>query len=396
MEAILVSNGPGELYTWVRPTLGEIRRQRPDIKLTVSLVPCQFASGGEAEIAGSFGADAVTAPADFLRFLATGRKPDAWHERVGFVLSMGGNTGLALKLAERLRLPGYRYSFNPYWNRRLKRLFVHDDKAALKARLLGAPGSKVEVIGNLVADAVEQAEAVSDKGRPHILVIPGSRNAFAVHLIPFMIALVERLGDRYPQARFVWPVSRLLNDETLREGISGKEKATLGGMSGRRMGDTVFTPSGYKLELVPEGTRYAHMRAADLAITIPGTNTLELGIAGVPSVVILPLNKPEAIPLEGPGHWLSLIPFLGTAMKRQAVMLAAPHFPVALPNELSGEKLMLEIKGKVDVEGVLEGAVSLLEDPDELKRRRHRLITTMPRPGAASRLVSRILEDLKS
>jgi hypothetical protein len=211
-----------------------------------------------------------------------------------------------------------------------------------------------------------------------------------------MIALVERLGSRYPQARFIWPVSRLLKEETLQDGIMGKERGTLGGIAGRREGNMVLTPSGNKLELVPEGARYAHMRAADLAITIPGTNTLELGIAGVPSVVILPLNKPEAIPLEGPGHWLSLVPFVGAALKRQAVLLAAPHFPVALPNELSGERLMLEIKGKVEVEGVLEGVVSLLENPGELERRRRRLIEAMPRPGAAHRLVSRILEDLRS
>ena len=76
------------------------------------------------------------------------------------------------------------------------------------------------------------------------------------------------------------------------------------------------------------------MRAADLAVTIPGTNTLELGIAGVPSLVLLPLNKPEVIPLEGPGHWLSLVPGVGTTLKRQAVRLAAPRFPVALPNLL--------------------------------------------------------------
>ena len=146
-----------------------------------------------------------------------------------------------------------------------------------------------------------------------------------------------------------------------------------------------------RLELVPEETRYAQMRTADLAVTIPGTNTLELGIAGVPSVVLLPLNKPEVIPLEGPGHWLSLLPVVGPALKRRAVLLAAPHLPVSLPNNLSGEKLMVELKGVLTLDGVLHETLALLEDKTDLTRRRERLLATMPRPGAARKLVSRVL-----
>ncbi|MDQ3399216.1 MAG: hypothetical protein M3511_15920 [Deinococcota bacterium] len=379
--------------------MAELREKRPEVEVTISLIPCQFAGGNEAGIARGFGADTVTAPADFLRFLATGHKPAAWRGEEGFVLSMGGNTGMALQLAQRLRYPGYRYSFNPYWHRRLKRLFVHDRRAARNARLLGAPGDRVEIIGNLVADAVQRAAPVARPGRPHVLLIPGSRDGFALHLIPFMIALADRLGALYPEARFVWPVSRLLSSEVIRDGIAGREKATLGGATGVRQyvngREVIATPSGHLLEMISEDERYAHMRSADLAVTIPGTNTLELGIAGVPSVVVLPLNKPEAIPLEGPGHWLSLVPIVGTALKRQAVLLAAPHFPVALPNELSGEKLMLEITGKVGVARALDAVRSLLDHPEDLKRRRDRLGATMPQPGAAKRLVSRIFEDLE-
>ena len=177
----------------------------------------------------------------------------------------------------------------------------------------------------------------------------------------------RRAPHALPGRRFVWPVSRLLSEEALAQGIAGAEKDTLGGIAGKRVGDTVITPSGARLELVPESTRYAHMRAADIAVTIPGTNTLELGIAGVPSVVLLPLNKPEVIPLEGPGHWLSLLPVVGPSLKRRAVLLAAPHLPVSLPNNLSGEKLMVELKGALTLKGVLSEVLGLLEDEPERK-----------------------------
>ena len=388
-EVILVSNGPGELYTWVRPVLVELRRQAPERSVTVSLVPCQFASGHETRIAETFGANRVTSPNDFMRLLAGDRS--VFGRRADAVLGLGGGAGLALQLAERLKAPAHRYAFVPYWHKKLTTLFVDAPRTAQRARLLGAPANRLEVVGNLVADAVELAEPVAARGDPHILMLCGSRDGFAVHVVPFMLALADALHTHYPNARFVWPVSRLLSPEAIDAGIAGVQKATLGGISGRREGNGVVTPSGARLELVPESARYAHMHAAHLALTIPGTNTLELGVAGVPSVVLLPLNKPEVIPLEGPGHWLSLVPVVGTALKRRAVLLAAPHLPVALPNNLSGEALMLELKGTLTPDGVLHEVLSLLDDEVELGRRRARLLATMPRPGAAAKLVSRLL-----
>jgi hypothetical protein len=55
---------------------------------------------------------------------------------------------------------------------------------------------------------------------------------------------------------------------------------------------------------------------------------------------------------------LSLVPLVGTALKRRAVLLAAPHLPVSLPNSLSGEALMLELKGTLTRDGVLGSLVA--------------------------------------
>ena len=149
--------------------------------------------------------------------------------------------------------------------------------------------------------------------------------------------------------------------------------------------------------LVPDTERHAHMQAADLAVTIPGTNTLELGIAGVPSVVMLPMNKPEVIPLEGIGHWLGLIPVIGTPLKRYAVKLFVEglNIPVSLPNRFSGENLMIEVKGKVSVAQIASEVIGLLENRAELSRRRERLLETMPKAGAADRLVRAIMSDFR-
>lgn len=395
-EVVLVSNGPGELYTWARPVLAALRRHDPTVPVRIALVPCQFASGAEADIATGFGADLVTTPGQYLRTVPAGRAPQGLGAERGLVLQLGGGVGLAAKLAARLGHPLHRYAFTAGGHRSLARLYLPDERTAARARRLGTPAERIEVVGNLVADAVGASAPAPAPGRPHVLIMPGSRDAFARPLIPLMLAVVDLLAVGRPEARFVWPVSRLLQETTLDTGIAGSEAAVLGGVGGRREGDRVHTPGGAVLEMVAEEERHAHMRAADLAITIPGTNTLELGIAGLPSLVMLPLNRPELIPLEGAGHWLGLVPGVGRYLKRWAVRLFVQGLdaPVSLPNRISGEPLFEEVSGVVTAAGLARVAAALLNDPAELQRRRARLGATMPKPGAADHLARAVLTHL--
>lgn len=400
-EVVLTSNGPGELYTWVRPVVDAWRSAEPDARITVAVVPCQFASGAEVAVARRFAVDHVTSAGAYAGAAALGRAPEGVRGGPGaVVLSLGGGAGYAAALARRIGAPAFRYAFVPDLPRGIARLFVPDERTLRRARRwsvprTGGPGDgRVEAVGNLVADAVHGGRPIATPGRPHVLLLAGSRDAFARPLIPFVLAVADRLAARFPAARFVWPVAGSLRADTIRDGIAGVERATLGGVAGRREGDAVITPGGARVEMVDEAERHDHMRSADAALTIPGTNTLELGIAGVPTVVVLPLNRPELIPLEGAGHWLSLVPLVGVPLKRRAVRLFVERLrvPVSLPNRIAREPLMLEVTGRVDPAGVAAVLGDLLADPAELSRRRSRLAATMPRPGAARRLVARLRE----
>jgi lipid-A-disaccharide synthase len=397
-EVVLVSNGPGELHAWARPVLDALRRLDPDLAVRIALIPCQFASGREADIAATFGADAVTSRSDFLRTVPTGRAPAGLGAERGVVLQVGGAPAYGAALAARLGHPYQRYAYTAGGHRRLDRLYLPDERTARRARRAGTPAGRVEVVGNLAADALAGVAPAADPGRPHVMVVPGSRDAFARVLVPLMLQVVDELARLRPDARFVWPLSRMLSEATVRDAIAGVEKDVLGGVAGRRDGDVVVTPGGARVEILPEEARYAHMRAADLAITIPGTNTLELGIAGVPSLVVLPMNAPERIPMEGIGHWLGLVPLIGRPLKRWAARLYVEGFdqPVSLPNRITGEPLFVEVAGIVDGEDLARRADAMLADPDDLARRRARLAETMPTPGAAARLARRVLERLEA
>lgn len=402
MQAVLISNGPGELTTWLKPVLEQLRQVAPHVRISIVLVPCQFASGNEADVARSYGADAVISVRDYLRFAATGRVPSALVEDTeqqaggqGFVLSLGGDLGMALRLAKALHYPCYRYSFVPWWHVRLKRLFVSSSQTYHQARRLGAPKAKLEPVGNLVADVLEDVQLASMAGSPRLMLMFGSRDNFAIYIIPLFLALVDALQQHYPHMTFVAPRSRLLSDAALQAGVSNQHGKDVfpDSVAGVLKGNTIRTPRGATIQLIDEAERHAYMKAVAMALTIPGTNTLELGMAGVSALVVLPLNKPEVIPLEGIGHWLGMIPFVGTWLKRRAVLLAAPHFPVSLPNHFSGHDLMLEYKGDITLQGMLTRARHLLDDPSALAQRRQGLLEHMPKAGAAEKLVASILAD---
>lgn len=396
-KVVLVSNGPGELETWVRPVLAELRRQAPGVETVISLIPCQFASGNETRIAATFGADHVTSPAEAMRVLSGTARDGPLSGQAGAVIGLGGNTRMAVGLARKLQAPVYRYSFVPYWHRALSKLYVHDEAARRKARLLGAPAARLEMIGNLVADALAGTEPATGAGEPNLVLLAGSRERYTKAVLPLMVAALDLVAAEYPGLQVTWPVSRLLSEEAVADAITASGPEVVGGYASTREGDELITPAGLRIRMVPDTDRYSWMKGADLALTIPGTNTLELGIAGTPAVVILPLNRPEIIALEGPGHWLSLLPVIGTPLKRRAVraFVERLNYPVSLPNQFSGEPLMTEVKGMLTPEQVAAELLASLADRQALEQRSKRLLETMPGPGAAQRLVSGILTNMR-
>ncbi|MFS8805905.1 hypothetical protein NW837_00380, partial [Synechococcus sp. R6-10] len=104
-DILILSNGPGELTTWVRPVVMELHQQLPQARLSLVLSPCPHASGQEMKIAQAFiDVDRVQDPDFFLAFLLTGQTEEAWNwAKRGVVLFLGGDQFFAVWIARRLR-----------------------------------------------------------------------------------------------------------------------------------------------------------------------------------------------------------------------------------------------------------------------------------------------------
>jgi lipid-A-disaccharide synthase len=156
------------------------------------------------------------------------------------------------------------------------------------------------------------------------------------------------------------------------------------------LGDRVSSAGGLEVSIIPDHARYAAMTGAQQAWTIPGTNTLELALAGLPSLVLLPLHRAELLPLEGVAHWLSLIPVLGPWAKRRVIAYLEPRAGLlALPNQRLGQMVFPELRGTFTPQEVAQKAQELLA-PERSAAVRE-LLTGLPREPGAQRLAEVIL-----
>ncbi len=393
-ELILAVNGPGELYTWALPLARAIRVVQPELRLVLSLLPCPFASGKEEQVARDSGLfDGFTSVADYLKFAVGGVQPSAYSgAKNGLVMQLGGDAMHVIRVAKRLNYPVWRYSFEPYWNNQLEKLFVHDLNTAQRSK---APAGKLEVIGNLTADVFGAEPLLEKLPGFDVLLLAGSRKFEAIHILPLLAATADQIAAKISNVRFHWVRSSMLDNATLQEAFAATVMLEYGGAKTRLEGQELITEAGVRINVVFEENRYKMMKIADLAITIPGTNTLELGIALVPSIVCLPLQKLELIPIEGLLQFIGMVPFLGKFIKRAAVnmFLARTKF-ISLPNRFANESIQTELRGLVAVSDVSSIAIRFLEHPESRAQIQARLAATMPKAGTAQKLALQIIKRL--
>lgn len=382
----MITNGPGELSTWVPPVLSRLRARLPQARIELFLLTDQFSSGTEALKAREYPVDALSNRAAFLARLA--RRKAAQR---GIVLMLGGAPRDAVLLARATGYPAYAYSFHGRnWHPGLQGFFVDAERSRREALERGADPARVRVVGNLVVDAL--AEAPDLGARADVLLLPGSRPFAARYLLGFMLRAAELLAERRPDLTFAWLKSRLLPDAVVQEALSGRYTRAVGGVGARLEDGALVTEGGLRVRVLDEPQRYGAMRRAQLAWTIPGTNTLELALAGLPALVLLPLHKPELLPLEGLVQWVGALPGVGPWIKRRAVLALEARVPyLALPNQWLNTRVYPELRGVFGPERLAQEADALLEADRAREVRAH--LARLERTPGADRLVAAVLEE---
>jgi len=110
-------------------------------------------------------------------------------------------------------------------------------------------------------------------------------------------------------------------------------------------------------------------------------------------LLAVPLNKPEAIPLDGLAGLVGGVPLFGSSIKRWIVRGCAKRIKfTAIPNIRAGREVIPEIRGVIEAEDVAKEAIKLLRDPNGLARMRKELREIAGEKGAADKVANIILE----
>lgn len=407
MHVFIVTNSPGEVMGWVRPAAEKLKEKLKEAIITVVIPPCQYASGMEDKVARKLSAvDYVVGPSQYLKYLFWGKKPSSFRQaKKGVIVFLGGDPFHALLLSKRLKLPAVAYIQKLRWKRYFKKFMVLNEVVREKFIAQGAKEEKVVVVGDLTKDSIKLGMSAKETLRywaldsEHFIIslLPGSRPEEIRYMTPFFLEVAELIRKEFPLSQFLLIRSPFISkkelntvgEEELSKAFSGV-KAKLKREDGQWR---LITKSGLEA-LVVEEKRYEAISISHLIITIPGTNTLESTYLGTPMVVAIPLNKPEAIPLDGLAGLVGGLPVVGSLIKRQMVKQYSKRIKfAAIPNIRADREIVPEIRGIIGSADVARKVIELLRSPARLTQMKEELRKiARTTEGAADKVADIILE----
>ncbi|WP_138504732.1 lipid-A-disaccharide synthase [Nostoc sp. PA-18-2419] len=420
VDILILSNGPGEVSTWVRPVVKALRQELGDdrsvVRISVVLSPCPNATGKEAAIALSYPeVDRVQSAEHFWQFLLWGKTFDNWDWRsCGVVVFLGGDQIFPVVIGKKL---GYRTVVYAEWEARwhnwIDRFGVM--KPQVGARVSQKYAHKFTVVGDLMLEAsshssliIGQELVTNDQGQITDLIglLPGSKAAKLTQGIPIMLAIAEHIHANRPQTKFVIPVAPTVDLQTLASfgdsqknpfvetfGISnvslfipkdGKSKALF------------KTQTGLTVELCQENPAYDLLSQCCICLTTVGANTAELGALGVPMIVLLPTQQLDAMrSWDGLPGLLANLPGVGSTFAKVINWLFLRRKGLlAWPNIWAQSEIVPELVGKLQPKEVGEMVLDFLAHPEKLDEIRVKLRQVRGESGAAQKIAKIIGEEI--
>jgi len=427
IDILILSNGPGELATWVKPVVQALRRRfgndRKEVRISVVLSPDANANGQEATIARRYPeVDRVQGAEHFFPFLLWGKTVAGWDWRSrGVVLFLGGDQFFPVVIGKRL---GYRTiiyaEWEARWHRWVDRFGVMRDEIAARAPQKYA--HKFTVVGDLMAEAGRETGRTTREGeenaspsypftgssaQPLIGLLPGSKPTKLSLGVPLCLAIAEHVHAVRPDVRFVIAVAPALALPTLATFANpasnpaiaqfGWGAAALVQPEASTQRPFLKTRSGLQIDLWTETPAYDLLLQCSLCLTTVGANTAELGALAVPMIVLIPLQQSDQIRTwDGIPGLLANLPLIGGRVATFMTHLALKRLGrLAWPNIWANAEIVPELAGNLQPETIATMVLDYLEHPKKLAQMRDRLRHARGSSGAAEKLVNLVAAELE-
>ena len=418
-DLIIFSNGPGEISTWVFPIVERIKRYPElDEKYNVILIihPCQFSSGTEHIYVSQMNLFyKIIPPKEYLKLIFGLKRLRKYGIRKrGIIISLGGD--LLHPVLFQFRSRGdyrlYAYTNNPGWIKKYEKIFVRSSYIKKKSIEKGMDVSKIAVTGDLVyssikeigeRDIVRQKLSLT-KDDLMILFMPGSREFELRYMLPVYLKVIDEITNDFPNIRPYILKSPYIDDKLIKQALLNasniKEAEVEGGTVIEYDRDSesninfAIKIDDKKLVPILDGGLEYWGSGVDFAVTIPGTNTIQLAYRNIPTLVVAALNKPEIIPMEGIVGILKWFPG-GKIILKSAVKKYVRQFPFAsLPNMYMQREIFPELFGVIQTKDIIERLRKIIKER-EIEKIRDRLQVFKFHRDPADFIIFEIFKNLR-
>jgi lipid-A-disaccharide synthase len=409
IDILILSNGPGEVSTWVRPVVKALRQQfgenSSQVRISVVLSPCNNATGNEPAVALSYPeVNRVQGAEHFFPFLLWGKTANNWDwADKGVVLFLGGDQFFPLVISKRLGFKSVIYAeWEARWYRWIDGFGVM--KPELITKLPQKYHYKCEVVGDLMAEASHEEASKGKKEEELIGLLPGSKAAKLTLGVPFCLAIADYIHRKRPLTRFVIPVAPTLDITALAKYGNPQANSLIPktwGVAGKLVTPTgdnpyLLTSGGTKIYLATHFPAYDILSQCALCLTTVGANTAELGSLAVPMIILIPTQKLDTMrSWDGIPGILANLPFVGSGFATLINWLVVQNLGLrAWPNIWAGKEIVPELVGELQPEDVGKLALDWLENPGKLEKISQDLRSVRGKAGAAHKLAQLVVKNL--
>nr|WP_036892089.1 MULTISPECIES: hypothetical protein [Prochlorococcus] len=413
LVVVMVSNGPGELTTWVKPLAEKLHSSfslHPSkpyslVSLRLVLVPCPNATGKEKEVAEKWGIfETVSKANNFWSLLINPQKYGFWPSK-GVVVFLGGDQFWSVLLAARLKYKNITYAEWvarwPFWNDRIAAM-----SPKVKENLPKKLQKRCVVVGDLMADLQKQRthETLLPKGK-WIAIFPGSKKAKLCVGIPFFLQVVDELSALSPECNFLMPIApttnlqEIINFNSSKNPITKEYKSKIQSIelpneqfSWKRL----KTKAGNEIHLIEDYPAHGFVSQCNLALTTIGANTAELGALTIPMIVVVPTQHIHV--MQAWDGFLGIIARLPIFKWCFGILLSIWRMRsnryMAWPNITAKKMIVPERIGKILPSEIAKESNDWISSPERLQGQKEDLRSLRGNPGAIDSMAKEIINLL--
>ncbi len=410
---VIVSNGPGELATWVKPVLDYLIEEKsksinlnvPNYKLILSLVPCPNATGKEFTVANDWQILDLIIPAKkFLKLLLKPSLFGSWPKN-GVVVFLGGDQFWNVLLAKRL---GYKSITYAEWIARWPRWNLHiaamnEDVRNIMPKKFK---KKCQVIGDLMADVKNNLSPIHEiNNKKWIAILPGSKKAKLSIGIPFFLEVADRIKEYEDNINLMIPIAPTTELEDFIFFQSAKNPITKYYSSNiksiKKIENSIFnyvleTCKNTKIFILQQNSNHNILSQCKLALTTVGANTAELAAINLPMIVVLPIQHLNAMNawdgIFGIIGRIKLLNRIQTFIIKRWYLKNNKFF--AWPNIKANKQIVPERVGIISPKDISDEAIHLLKEKDLLVEQKLNLLKMRGKRGAVKKLSNLILDTI--